>query len=349
MAYIDGESHRSIQINMTTIKIKSGIHAVFNAYSAIWAFVSFLISPLTSWAENARDKKLILAVANPVIAFTSFADYKEAAIETRLIEDSRGRSLAQVKLWIYQSERKCYREVTFLNQLLLASVGINRLPFQPLVVGKSDTPAALLEVTVRELETWLRNRTPGTQFGIDSARHAAAKPAPLRVVSVLPEERPTPVAQKPATPAVPAVTSPLAAAPVPAPVASMKHDVPDQTVAPSDVPPQESAQFQRATPRPDIKAKTEEFTVGVLQSLGMQPRTVGNREFKQYCVDVLLTEGESRGMVKRLWGTDLERALTDSGARLGQTVHVWHHGSMPIANSNGGSSYKNSFSMKVLK
>jgi hypothetical protein len=54
-------------------------------------------------------------------------------------------------------------------------------------------------------------------------------------------------------------------------------------------------------------------------------------------------------MVKRIWGADLERALGESRALLGEKVDVCHHGSMPMPNAGGGSSYKNSYSMKVLK
>lgn len=331
---------------MTTTTIQNGARAVFSAYSALRAIVIFLTSPYTQMAEAARDKKLVLAVAKPVLASTDFSGYKEASIETRTIKDSRGRILAQVKLWIYLGERKCYREVTFLNHLLMASVGINRLPFQPLEFAKADTPAAVLEVTVRELETWLRNRTPGTQFGIEAARNAAAKPPPLRVVGVAPvEDSPSPVARS--APKAPAPDSP-----VPAAIPAASPAVPPMAVAPRENAKQgtpATSEFQRAEPRPDIKAKAEEFVYGLLQSVGMQERTTGARKFKQYCVDILLTEGDSRGMVKRLWGADLERALSESRARLGATVEVCHHGSMPIANAKGGSSYKNSYSMRVIK
>lgn len=323
------------------ITFRNGIHAVYVAYSATVAFVKFFIGPISSMAEAARDKKLVLAVANPSKAYTDFSGYKEASIESRAIQDSRGRVLAQVKLWTYLGEQKCFREVTFLNKLLLASVGINRLPLFPLDIGKSDTPAALLEVTVRELESWLRNRTPGTQFGIESARSAAGKPQTLGVVSV-PADVLTP----------PVVTKPVEAAPVPKTVPEFKQGsvpAPYQYHEANNFASDQDSQFQRAKPRPEIQAKVEQHTSGILQSVGMQERTTGSRKFPQYCLDILLTDGESRGMVKRLWGADLERALSESKSKLGDRVEVCHHGSMPMANSAGGSSYKNSYSMKVIK
>lgn len=329
---------------MTSITIRSSIRAVYGAYLALGAFTEFLFTPLSSAIEASRDKKRVLETARPVKAYTDFSGYKEASIETRTVQDSRGRILAQVKLWIYLGERKCYREVTFLNHLLLASVGINRLSLAPLGVGKSDTPAAMLEITVRELECWLRNRTPGTQFGHEAARNAAAKPQPLRVVSVIPDEAPpAPVLKKPVVvpqhqpTQVPSQATEQRAAPQ-LPQAAFQRD-----------PQMQSGQFQQAAPRPDIKAKAEEYTVGLLQSVGMQERTTNQRNFKQYCFDILLTDGDSRGMIKRLWGADLERALGESKALLGQTVEVCHHGSIPMPNSSGGSSYKNSYSMRVLK
>ena len=124
---------------------------------------------------------------------------------------------------------------------------------------------------------------------------------------------------------------------------------PGRFVAESAAPPVKAAQFRRAEPRPDIKAKAEEYTAGILQSVGIQERTTGDRKFKQYCFDILITDGESRGMVKRVWGADLERALGESRALLGNKVEVCHHGSMPMPNASGVSSYKNSYSMKLLK
>jgi hypothetical protein len=325
---------------MTKTIISSGFHAVIGAYAALVAIGKFLFSPITRIVEEKREQKLILAVAKPSWAYTNFAGYKESSIESRTIHDSRGRVLAQVKLWIYLGERKCYREVMFLNHLLLTSVGINRLPFLPLEVGQSDTPAALLEVTVREFESWLRSRTAGTQFGIEAARNAATKQQPLRVVSVLPVEAQQPQQQQQPVrnqEPLPRVT-PMPQKPPVVP--------PSQEIS---SPPANQDQFQRAEPRPDIKPKTEEFTVGILQSVGMQDRTTATRKYKHYCIDITLTDGDSRGMIKRLWGADLERALTESHALLGNRVEVCHHGSMPITNANGSSSYKNSYSMKVLK
>lgn len=308
------------------------------------AGLRLLTSPLVKLVQASRDKKLVLAMANPVLAFTDFSKYKEATIATREIQDSRGRVLGCMKLWIYPYELKCFREVSFINQLLMTSVGMNRVTFAPLGYGKGDTPAALFEVTAREFETWLRHLTPGTQFGIESARHATSKPQVLKVVSVMPEEQPPPLTVRqvqPAplhTPVHPKLVQPPAQQSEPGRFAPSRSDSPIQ-----------EGQFLRAEPRPDIKAKAEEYTAGILQSVGMQERTIIDRKFKQYCFDILLTDGESRGMVKRIWGADLERALGESRALLGEKVDVCHHGSMPMPNAGGGSSYKNSYSMKVLK
>lgn len=335
---------------MTTIKIRSGFRAALSTYLVLKTCVEFLISPIVELVESARDKKLVLATAKPVVGSTDFSNYKEATIETREIQDSKGRILGRMKLWIYPHEKKCFREVTFISQLLMASVGMNRLSFPPLDFGKGDTPLSLFEITTRDFETWLRHRTPGTQFGIESARNAAAKPQPVRVVSVMPEE-PPPVAAQQFQPKLEPVSSvpPVArfqAAP------QMRSPAPGAVSQFANAPAHQSdqvKQFQRAEPRPEIKAKAEEYTIGLLQSVGMQDRTTGNRQFKQYCFDILLTDGEQRGMVKRIWGADLERALGESRALLGNKVEVCHHGSIPMPNSSGGSSYKNSYSMRVLR
>lgn len=298
--------------------MRGGFSAIEKTIAAISALGNIFLGSVTEWAEQRRERKLILAIANPTKASTDFSNYKESSIESRTIVDSRGRVLAQVKLWIYLDTRQCFREFTFLNTLLRTSVGLNRLSFNPLHVGVGDTPAALIEVSVRELEAWLKNRTVGTQFGVESVRAAVATPFSLKVASL-----PAPIAQ-----VVPIVGSAPATAAAPAPSA-----------LPVVSPPA----------RQEIKAKVEEFSRGILEGFGIQNRITGDRSFDQYCVDITLTEGDSRGMIKRLWGADLQRVVEESRANVGHRVEIQHHGSMPVANRSGGSSYKNNYSLQVLK
>jgi hypothetical protein len=318
---------------MNSIKT-SNLHKIAEtAIGAAGGLIILLIDLFTQWVERKRDSKLVLATAHPVKAFTDFSALKEAAIESRSIVDTRGRVLAQVKLWTYLDTRQCFREVTFLNPLLRTSVGLSRLSFKPIPVGTGDTPAVLIEVTVREFESWLRHRTPGTQFGIETARAAADKPQPIKVAAI-------PLVAQPAGPPPnsPAPPRAVIASPVPPVMPAPASRVQASEVRPA--PP--------AVVPPHIKAKVVECSRGILKSFGMSKRTQGERTYEQFCVDITITDGEARGITKRLWGTDLERALSDSRASKGNVVEVLHHGSVPQRNENGGSSYKNMFSMAVV-
>lgn len=304
---------------MTTQTINIGFKAIAMLIQALHHLASLLLRPLIMRLETAREKKLILDVANPVKAYTDFTGYKEATIESRTIVDSRGRILAQVKLWIYLDTRMCFREATLLNALLRTSVGINRLALKPLPFGKGDSAAALIEVTVRDFEGWMRSRTPGTQFGIEAARVAVAQPVALKVASM-----PPPVVK-------PVLT-------VPGPV-SVKLPVRVEA-EPANCP---------AAAKTNMKAKIEEVTKGVLIDFGLQERTIpGRPTFEQYCVDLTLSEGDNRGMPHRLWGADLERVVAEARVRRGQKVEVHYHGSLPTPHQGGGVSHKKSFTMLVL-
>jgi hypothetical protein len=302
---------------MTTQSLKYGLNAVTVLLQTLFAVGKLIASPVTTFVEKERERKLILVGARPVKAYSDCTGYKEASIETRTIVDPRGRVLAQVKLWIYLDERMCYREVTFLNALLRTSVGLNRVPFQPLTVGKGDTPAALLEVTVRDFEGWLRKRTPGTQFGVEAARAAAAKLVELKVASM-----PPPVAK-------PAV--------VEGPLPIQKQEV--KTPAPA----------QRPVPvKTNLKPVVEEVVMGIMIDYGIQKRSIGTRTFEQFCVDLTLTDAENSGKPHRVWGTDLQRCVEEARSKRGDKVEIQKHGSLPMQLNGGATSQKNCFTMLVM-
>ncbi len=305
---------------MNSIVQTRGSNAIGTAGNVLLHLGSLLFKAVASHVTTQRDKKLVLERAKPYMACTLFADYKEAVIESRTVVDSRGRVLAQVKLWLYHDTRKCFREVVFLNPLLRTSVGLSRIALLPMDFTKSDTPAALLEVTVRDFEGWMRNRTAGTQFGIEGARAAAAKDQPVTLAPLpapLKSEMPNPVlpaAAKAESPAVTNVPAPALAKPVP------------------------------AAAKTNLKARVEDITCGILTAFGPQERTIGDRKFFQFCVDLTLTEEPNRGTPTRIWGTDLERCIEEARADIGHHVEVHHHGALAVP---GGGNHKNSFTVLV--
>jgi len=71
---------------------------------------------------------------------------------------------------------------------------------------------------------------------------------------------------------------------------------------------------------------------GVLKASGTYVRTMGERRFEQFAVDLL---GRDSGATLRIWGTDLHRALAASGARTGDFVRVEHNGYSRMAFPDG--------------
>jgi hypothetical protein len=324
------------KIKMTT-QVESKSHwasrAAGNALLQVFRSPYSCLSALAAWR---RDKKLILARANPRVACSVFSDYKEAVIESRTVVDSRGRVLAQVKLWIYRDSRKCFREAVFLNTLLRNSVGLTKIGFLPLDFTKADTPAALIEVTVRDFEGWVRNRTAGTQFGIEGARAASLKPVDVALAPLpAPIKRESVPAQ--AAPQMPVHTAPLA--PQAPPQTAKTPVVPAQPFAPPPTPaPPTAIKTKMAAP-------VQELTRGILTDFGQQDRTVADRSFKQFGIDLTLTQPPDRGTPTRIWGTDLERCLNEAQAKRGDHVEVHFHGSITVP---GGGNRKNGYTVLVL-
>lgn len=312
---------------MTTKSLSNGLTAVPAFLEMLLRAAAFVASPVIAHITKVNERKLILKTANPSRAYTDFSRYKESEITSRAVIDSRGRVLAQVKLWLYLDTRTVYREVTFLNPLLRASVGLSRVPFAPLQMGVGDTVATMMEVSVRDFESWLRKRTAGTQFGIEGARHAASKPVEAKVVSTMPPVT-TIAASQPAATAMPAQSAQPVTPPMAAPAAK-----PAAPVVPQ--PPR---------PRP----KVEEEVRGILVKFGMEQRSMGDRQFDQFCVDLALTDKPDEGKPHRVWGTDLERGIVESRAKLGNKVAIQSHGSLPASNPTGGRSQKNCFTILVL-
>lgn len=65
---------------------------------------------------------------------------------------------------------------------------------------------------------------------------------------------------------------------------------------------------------------------GALVGSGVQTRTVGSRTYESYCVTF---DDEALGTEHQLWGADLERALKESGALVGDRVRIELVGETP--------------------
>jgi hypothetical protein len=102
---------------------------------------------------------------------------------------------------------------------------------------------------------------------------------------------------------------------------------------------------QPAVPLPqpqDYTIQQKEFVAqaswtGILSWAGVESRMLGEKQIKQFSVKI--NDGKLGGAPNQIWGTDLERALRDSGAQLGEMVKVSLIGSDEAAGKNGKKIY----------
>lgn len=85
-------------------------------------------------------------------------------------------------------------------------------------------------------------------------------------------------------------------------------------------------------------------TLGELQHFGTVDRTIAGKTTQQFAVDVLVP---GKG-VERLHGADLERAIEQAGAKLGDRVEIRYTGTTEVALAGGGKGHKNLFDARVL-
>lgn len=93
------------------------------------------------------------------------------------------------------------------------------------------------------------------------------------------------------------------------------------------------------------KAKGGVVYQGKLVRFGIEPRTLaGGKRIDQFFIDISMNDlGDG---VHRLWGTDLERALRDSGAKPGNSIKVVHVGNVKLPAPSVG--HKNIYEITML-
>jgi hypothetical protein len=112
-------------------------------------------------------------------------------------------------------------------------------------------------------------------------------------------------------------------------------------------PSRRSAQAKSAVkPYAHVPVKAIESHVGTLTNAGVFPRSMGDRQFEQYAIDVFKPE---IGSDHRLWGADLERALEAAGARPGDKVRIDYTGASKTAGADGKGGFMKHFVATVLE
>lgn len=251
--------------------------------------------------EAEAERRLVLRVATATAASSDFSAYQPNAIFPFKVTDRDGVVLGTLKLWFCPRTREFARDFTFLHKGLVETFGSRNVAMKPLKLTQGDTVAALRELSLREVETLLKKRL--------FVSGPAVQPSAVALVAPV----------LPVSPAVAAPETPRAA----------RQVVAEKAPAPA---PAESAARVRAS-----GAKMRSEHDGVLVGFGFAQRAVpdekepnGTKSIEQFYVDLELIAGATKGRPKRIWGNDLERALSAGNIQRDMLVRVAYYGKTRI-------------------
>ncbi|MBI2770564.1 MAG: hypothetical protein HYX47_13140 [Burkholderiales bacterium] len=126
-------------------------------------------------------------------------------------------------------------------------------------------------------------------------------------------------------------------------------------------PPVPIAPRERAVPARAVRSKAayvQQVDEGVVQDWGLDQRTIpdsdnpggGMRKIEHYFVDVQLTNGDNPGSIKRVWGSDLERAVAAASPQRGDQIRISHLGRQQIPGGEGDKRkrYMNMYDIELM-
>ncbi|MGH7428303.1 MAG: hypothetical protein ACREJ4_08090 [Candidatus Methylomirabilaceae bacterium] len=260
------------------------------------------IYELLAWVTGAErrqqrradeaERQLVHKQATPVVASSDFSGYEPATIFSFRVTDRGGVTVGMLKFWFNQETRVFCRDFTFANRVVLDAFGARNIPLHPVKLVRGDTVAALREASLRDIERILQKRL--------ASECGDFKPVVVAPVAALPAP-------------APAGDAPPALAQAPAALATAE---PKDERRPAETPTSVRSKGAR------IRSQDE----GILLGYGFGTRTLRDdglgREIQQFYVDLRLTGGDAHGVVKRIWGADLERALEEGHVRRDMLVNV---------------------------
>lgn len=246
-----------------------------------------------------------------------YSDFEPAI--TRCIQFPR---IGYMLVWAYRSQGVVHAEVKLDNRRIEAVFGAKAFPLEPRSWSE-DVPLEAIETElVDEAERVLVRRCQSRR-----SQAAPAKP----VVAAKPQAQ-----RAPAAPAEAVAKAPAEMVKPSQPSSAQGTIVGPRTALRSKTPP------VRQTARAEVVDRSQ----GVLVNADTFERTLGDDTFRQFAVDVVL----DAGVTKRIWGADLQRALQESKANLGDLVEVAYHGKTANWNDeDGGSRRTNHYSVRVIE
>lgn len=268
--------------------------------------------------EAEAEKKLVLCPARTQPGSTDFTGYEPMTISTYRVCDTQRNSLGTMKFWYSQNEGVYYRDFTFVNPQMVRRLGLRNLPLQPVKLSKGDAMAALKEDTLREIESLLMarvNRPHGVATFVEDP--ATEQPPQAKAYAAQESKRRSPAPE------------PVQDAAIKTPTESVQHEPRSQSAATAS----------RAT-----GAKVHSQYEGVFLASGIGRRSIKNNSTKgpeyidveQFYIDIRLIATEAKGAVHRVWGADLERALSASQAQPDDLIRVLHKGRTEVVNMDDG-------------
>ncbi|CAB3767471.1 hypothetical protein [Paraburkholderia humisilvae] len=104
--------------------------------------------------------------------------------------------------------------------------------------------------------------------------------------------------------------------------------------------------FKEAVEKKQKRSRPSKVYTGEIVEIGVKPRMLENKEIEQYCVSI--EADELLGNVLPVFGTDLERAIADCGAQVGNRVRIEHLGRIEWEEPNGRKAWKNAYNIVKL-
>lgn len=212
-------------------------------------------------------------------------------------------------MWAFRSQRTVRRQVVISNRDLSARLGGHRFPLPEMAWASGASLEDIEDQSIADAEVFLRDR--------------------LRVLPAPHSIRSLPL------PNVAGTTSDAAAAKVSTVAALAGGHKPE---ANTGRPP------RRGAPYAHVHQTVLERAIGRLEYAGIVKRTLASGVIQQFAVDILTPD---LGL-KRIHGSDLERALQDAGAKPGDQVEISCVGESKVRLPGGEEGTKKHYVAKVI-
>ncbi|ANJ76339.1 hypothetical protein PQH03_27715 [Ralstonia insidiosa] len=272
----------------------------------------------TKSPEPVPSLKPAMSVAEPKsrIAFSG----PVTAAFTRTISFEKG--FGSVLLWFYPGG-KVRRLVKIYDRALIEQVGFERYELEEVAYSGQAEVEVVIRQTIAQVQRLLRGKHEVKLRIVASGSNESASDAKK-------EEGGSTKVQVEDT----QVASTMEAKKVDGDVAVMPKSFKD------------AVELKRSKSRPAKVYTGRVIELGVKSRKISQEKGKPAKQIDQFCVT--MEADELQGNALPVWGTDLERAIDECGAKVGDRVRIEHLGRIEWHEQNGKKAWKNAFNVELL-